>query len=191
MLILGSPNLLSYYWEEMLVYNFTSFSLNFEKINILPPVVEQMPDFDYDVYFAQWILNNKDPFADFMKIIYGLYEGKTVYLCINDLLENVNESLLKLIQQRYGYIGNLIHSADDFNYLTCGTFTIEGLSNLDSDKLIIANEAAKEISMNNGNINPNSEYSYAVPKYNKDEYDFRRQDPALMRDMMSGKIRMN
>lgn len=188
MLILGSPTLLPYYWEEMVVFNFTSFSLEYEKINVLPPPVQQIGDFDYDMYFAQWILNNKDPFAEFMKVIYNLYEGHTVYLCINDILENINESLLKLIQQRYGYVGNLIHAPEDFQYLTEGSFSIEGLSNLDSDKMIIANNAMIEIAANGNRPVPGSEYSYAVPKYNRDEYSFSDPDPTLVRDMMSGKL---
>ena len=51
-----------------------------------------------------------------------------------DIKYMVAESLLKFIQQRYGYNGYIINEASDVEFLNEGSFTIQGLYNLDIDK---------------------------------------------------------
>lgn len=121
--------------SNCVVYNFSSFSEKYTQLHLLPPR-EFGRDFNYqfDINYAQFIFSNDEVFFDFMMIIYPLYQGQDVFLIIDDCVEGLNESLLKLIQQRYGYEANYIGSEEDFIYAQESSFSDIGLINLDQDK---------------------------------------------------------
>lgn len=117
------------------VYNFSSLSENYTRLHLLPPR-EFGKDFNYqfDLAYANWIFSNDEIFFDFMMIVYNLYTGKDVFLVVDDMVEQLNESLIKLIQQRYGYEACRINTVEDFIYATESSFSALGLINLDQDK---------------------------------------------------------
>ena len=108
---------------------------NYTRLNLLPPL-EFGKDYDYnfDILYAQYILSNDNIFFDLMMIVYSLYQGKDVFLLIDDEVSGLNESLLKFIQQRYGYNASRINTLDDLLYSEDSDFSREGLINLDVDK---------------------------------------------------------
>lgn len=143
MLIFGKTDCLNYFTEQFpksdpLVLNFSSLREGYDVVDLLPKVRFQLDDSqEFDISYANYILNNDYQFIQLMKIIYPLYEGRDVYVLISNtnFYDILNESIFKLIQQRYGYISNEVHSEEDILYLKEGSFSVQGLYNLDLDRL--------------------------------------------------------
>ena len=151
MLVLGKPNLLQAFmsmYPNTVVYNLDSLIEGFPKVEILPPInTMYMDQKQFDFFFQDYIFRNDSIFYEFMsKIMMPLYMGNHVYLLtsgdpFNDLHDGtaifsmVNESLLKIIQCRYGYIGAIINQYEDIEYLRRDSlFSVEGIQILDRDK---------------------------------------------------------
>lgn len=117
------------------VYNFSSLTERYTRLHLLPPR-EFGKDYNYqfDLMYAKWIFDNDEIFFDFMMIVYNLYLGKDIFIIVDNDLEQLNESLFKLIQQRYGYEANRINCPEDFLYAEESSFSELGLMNLDQDK---------------------------------------------------------
>lgn len=149
MLLIGPPNLAPIWRDNLIVLNFTSFIEGLDTANLLPPpyVDGILPDYDFDMYYANWMLNDPYGFDSLMRIMYLLYLGYDIYLCVGwyDFTENINESLLKFIQSRYGYIGYIINELEDLNFAREGEFSIGGIANLDIDKARYAEMAVCNI----------------------------------------------
>lgn len=123
--------------DNTVVLNFSSLNEKYPKLDIYPP--RELPgrsEYEFDMAYAQYIMSNDMVFFDFMQIPYNLYLGKDVFILIDDdaRYEFLNESLLKFIQQRYGYNANYITCAEDFIYAEPGTFSEIGMANLIYDK---------------------------------------------------------
>lgn len=117
------------------VLNFTSLYERIPRLNLLPPrEFGRNFDYDFDIVYAQWIFANDYVFFDFMRIIYSIYQGKDVFILIDDVFDQLNESLIKLIQQRYGYEAYKVESLEDYMYADNSNFSEIGLLNLDIDK---------------------------------------------------------
>lgn len=119
------------------VFNLTSFVEGYNRLRIIPPNnLGASSDYEFDQLYANWIFGNDSIFFDFFTIINILYCGFDVYLIVSDDMwsENILESLLKLIQQRYGYNATKINCFDDLVYADPGEFNPGyGLFNLDQD----------------------------------------------------------
>lgn len=154
MIVFGHKDFKPGYREKL--FNLSSISELGEKIfSLLPPfkVDDYNNEKDFDIMYATYILENNAPFIDMMKVIYSQYEsGEDVinYILIEDdeFRNSITESLIKFIQQRYGYNCSIIHDHDDIYYIEESTFDINGLFNLDQDKeryvLLIAEELNNE-----------------------------------------------
>lgn len=126
-----------------IIYNLASMKEGFIKLQKLIPPNElgRFTDRDFDIAYANYIMLNDEVFCEFFQIIYNLYIGKDVfiiYTASENWAENIIESLLKLIQQRYGYNAVRIDSDDDYIY-ACNYCNFKfapgyGLYNLDIDK---------------------------------------------------------
>ena len=123
-------------------YNFTSFKEGGVRLNYLLPNIQQISDdFEFDFAYAQYLMTNDQVFVEFFQIIYNLYLGKDVFIAVEpneNWAENVLESLLKFIQERYGYNAIKIESEEDYLFARNNfnsDFNPEfGLYNLDVDK---------------------------------------------------------
>lgn len=126
--------------DDLVVFNISGFAQIGIPLDVLIPPnslgVTSSKEFDLNYY--NWIMNNDALFVEFFRIIQALYTGKKVYLVSGDYdwAENTTESILKLIQQRYGYNGVYINSDDDFIMLSQYEYKFSkyGLANLDYDK---------------------------------------------------------
>ena len=124
------------------MYNLTSLREGFNTLRLLIPPNEigRFTDRDFDIAYANYIMSNDNIFCEFFQIIYNLYLGYDVFILASeeDWSENILESLLKLIQQRYGYNAVRIDSDDDYifarNNMSFDFAPGYGLCNLDQDK---------------------------------------------------------
>jgi len=154
MLIIGDHECVGYLSPHIKIYNVSSLLEGYVKLNILPYSVRYSDEKEFDLEYALYILENDNVFFDMMKIIYNLYIGNDVYLLvtIDQFSEIVTESLLKFIQQRYGYIGNRVNEPEDFETLVDGEFTLFGVFNLDHDKERFSYLITKSILSGGGSI---------------------------------------
>jgi hypothetical protein len=82
-----------------------------------------------------WILGNDNNFCSLMTIINDLLNRDVFLLVSNDNWSKILiESLLKLIQQRYGINGVYIDTEDDLLYAEESGFSDYGVLNLDEDR---------------------------------------------------------
>lgn len=124
------------------MYNLSSMREGFISLQALipPNTIGRLIDREFDIAYANYIMSNDTLFCIFFQIIYNLYIGKDVFIIVSteDWSENLLESLLKLIQQRYGYNGVLINTEADYLYATTsmnfGFAPGYGIYNLDQDK---------------------------------------------------------
>ena len=124
------------------MYNLSSMREGFISLQALipPNTIGRLTDREFDIADANYIMSNDTLFCIFFQIIYNLYIGKDVFIIVSteDWSENLLESLLKLIQQRYGYNGVLINTEADYLYATnsmnFGFAPGYGIYNLDQDK---------------------------------------------------------
>lgn len=128
---------------DYVIYNLLSLNPNcgvYDTIDILPSARDfnYTDNKDYDIRYLNFIFGDDYYFYEFFsKIIYNAYIGKNVFIIVdrNEVYDNTVESLIKMIQQRYGYNSGFINDPDDIEYLNKDeSFSIEGLQNLDIDK---------------------------------------------------------
>lgn len=126
--------------ENLRVFNLTGYTMDYQVLNLLVPGSQfvRLDSKEFDMMYYEYIFNNDEAFLQFFVIIQQLYTGKSVYIISNeeDWCENLVESLLKVIQQRYGYNAVYITCEDDFLQASNMLFDFEpfGLVNLDVDK---------------------------------------------------------
>ena len=124
------------------MYNLSSMREGFISLqSLIPPnTIGRLTDREFDIAYANYIMSNDTLFCIFFQIVYNLYIGKDVFIIVSteDWSENLLESLLKLIQQRYGYNAVLINTEADYLYaVTSMNFEFApgyGIFNLDQDK---------------------------------------------------------
>lgn len=142
------------------VFNLTSMKEGFERLpGLIPPnELGRFTGRDFDIIYANYIMDNDFVFYQFFQIINTLYIGQDVYIIVSsdDWSENLIESILKLIQQRYGYNGLRINCFED--YITFQNSNIDskfnqyyGIQNLDIDKDRFA-YISELIKMKSGNM---------------------------------------
>jgi hypothetical protein len=124
--------------DNTVVYNLTSLIEYYPRLNLLVPSgIGYYDGYEFDVAYMNYIFGNNEVFTQFFQIVMNLYMGKDVYIITDDELwsENLVESLMKLIQQRYGYNCCRINSYEDYTNMKDGKFDPGwGLANLDADK---------------------------------------------------------
>ena len=124
------------------MYNLSSMREGFISLQALipPNTIGRLTDREFDIAYANYIMSNDTLFCIFFQIVYNLYIGKDVFIIIStaDWSENLLESLLKLIQQRYGYNAVLVNTEADYLYaansMNFGFAPEYGIYNLDQDK---------------------------------------------------------
>lgn len=140
---LDTPEVISIkFTGKGVVFSLNSLREGFLRLpSLIPPnALGRFIDRDFDIAYMQYILLNDSVFVEFFQIIYNLYIGNDVFILYNneDWSENIMESLLKLIQQRYGYNAIMISSDEDYVYARNNTNNNfapgYGIYNLDQDK---------------------------------------------------------
>lgn len=133
--------------RQVVVYNLSSYFSDVPTLNALLPSVAHIPeetlsqdvsDFPaFDVAYGDYLINNNEAFAQLMNIIVPAYTSPEtlVQILINssEYRDAITESLIKLIQQRYGYNIYIVNDLEDFLYVDESDFSIPGLFTLDQD----------------------------------------------------------
>lgn len=127
---------------EGVIYNLSSMIEGFTPLRLIPPnSIGRFTDRDFDIAYMNYVLGNDQVFCEFFQIIYNLYSGVDVFIIASadDWSENILESLLKLIQQRYGYNATKISTEEDYIYAMNSSYIPDfapgfGIYNLDMDK---------------------------------------------------------
>lgn len=130
--------------NKFVIFNFSSLT------QVIPQLPGLYPDIyatinderEFDTWYYDYIFNNPEAFSSLMQILMALYDYGNVYICIGEFsydnnISVVNESFMKVLQQRYGlkyYIINNIEDLDYISYDGCDFTTVEGIQNFDHDK---------------------------------------------------------
>ena len=140
MLLFGNDSIVKQYPNFVLmvdtVFNLSnSYEMGIGLDSLVPPFFPTEGK-DFDLNYANYILTNENAFTQMMHIVYSLYEGKNIFVMVGngDYREYLTDSLIKFIQQRYGYNSYIINEIDDLLAVTDSEFSIQGLYNLDQDK---------------------------------------------------------
>lgn len=122
--------------ENFIPVNFTGMNETLQKISTIGLENIDISDPEFDKAFAQIMLNNDDNFISLFNIVQLLYSGVNIFICISigNVLDCLNESLAKLIQQRYGYNYQMINEINDIDWYDDANFSIPGLYNFDLDR---------------------------------------------------------
>lgn len=147
MLIFGNSNNVIYLngnidMNHIVILNLSSMNEKFPGVALMPPPNTILSDNDsFDKVYFEYIMCNDNVFLEFMKIIMPLYYGYDVYIEVTQggNFDYITESLIKIIQQRYGYNSYIVNEPEDIlmigtEIIPEGEFSIQGLSMLDIDK---------------------------------------------------------
>ena len=145
MILYGPSSCLPYIDRDRFhVFNLTGLIETGDSLKILIPPNElgRTDSFEFDVNYYNYIMGNNKIFVTFFRIIQVLYSGKSVFIIYDinaDWSEGLMESLLKIIQQRYGYNAYYVTTDNDIMEAIMSDDTHfdpgYGLANLDADKL--------------------------------------------------------
>lgn len=132
--------------KNIIKYNLSSYNSDVQSLGSLIPNPEFIPEdcitgdcstAEFDMAYHASIFNNPNSFYQFMNLIIPvyMYPDLLVQILINKspYRDIITESLIKLIQQRYGYNSFIINEIDDILYTDEPDFSISGLVALDND----------------------------------------------------------
>lgn len=129
------------YDNEWVILNFNSLKEGFERLNLIIPFnvlnpSQEVYEKEYDIMYANYIMNNDIAFMELMKVIMSLYMGKNVYIISSSysIHDYISESLQKFLQSRYGLVSYIVNTSEDLEYVEESNFNIYGVANLDTDK---------------------------------------------------------
>lgn len=102
------------------VFSLTSMRQDIVKLTGLcpPNIVGYFDSYEFDVAYANYIMMTDAAFFELISIMRILHMGKDVYICVDEAEWSMDlvASLIKFIQQRYGYNAYEIHSEEDVFY---------------------------------------------------------------------------
>lgn len=143
MLIATEPkylyNELDYLSKNSVIININANITGFEYLCLTPQISMNTLDVcsaEFDGWYVSQIFNNDGLFMNFMKIMTYLRNGKDVVLLFyraSEIMDAMNESLLKLIQKRYGYNYQIVDANNGINYYDQSSFTVPGIIQFDID----------------------------------------------------------
>lgn len=132
--------------REPVILNLSSFYSGYINITHLIAKISPinntglpMPEFvnsvEFDIQYASAVLNNPELFGSLINIMLRAYEGYLVCILVqrDQYRDAVMESLIKLIQQRYGYNCWIIEDGDDIEIMSEQMLLPNGLLTLDAD----------------------------------------------------------
>ena len=144
MIIFGSHELLPYIdTREVIIHNLSSYYQGIQiDLDIIPNYPLSHNGKEFDIAYAEWLINNSKPFIEFYgKIVYpGIFLSSTVLILVHrdeSYMDSVTESLQKLIQARYGISTYLINNPEDLSTIDESVITLgripQHIHNMDYD----------------------------------------------------------
>lgn len=131
-------NILSIKNKYIHVLNLSSANLNIPPSSLFYVPKSNSETNNYDIEYANFIFQNTQQRVEFLYAIYQLQIGNPVLIMIGTYpgMYEMVESLLKLIQSRYGYNGYIITNDDllDLDMFE-SRFSVPGLLLFDKEKV--------------------------------------------------------
>ena len=144
MLIFGPYNAIQYPYVQM-VFNLSSLTQDIPRLpGLIPPINGHIVDEkDFDMWYYNYVLNNPEPFKSMMSILLSMYDGYITYVCIGEYIMDpymsiINESFMKILQQRYGIKYSIVNEINDYDYIQKDGSDFdnnEGLQTFDEDRM--------------------------------------------------------
>lgn len=133
------------YFNDPIIFNLSSYYSGYNSITNLITIASalsqnivfgefvQKPEFD--IYYMNMIFSNKELFNSLMSVVHCAANGNNAIVLVkhDPFRDAIMESIIKLIQQRYGYQCWVLDSVDDLCCLSEPVFTPYGLLNMDED----------------------------------------------------------
>lgn len=132
--------------RQVIKYNLSSYYNDAPTLNALVPFPQYIPqdvllgdttDPVFDIEYHKYIFESQQAFMEFMSIMVPAFTSPDTLVHImikqSNFRDVIMESLIKLIQQRYGYNVCIVNEVDDFLYTEESDFSIPGLFALDQD----------------------------------------------------------
>ena len=132
--------------RQVIRYNLSSYYSDVPTLDALIPSPNYIPqnvllgdatDPIFDIEYHKYIFDNQIAFMQFMSIMVPAFTSPDALIHImikqSNFRDVILESLIKLIQQRYGYNVCIVNELDDFIYTEESDFSIPGLFALDQD----------------------------------------------------------
>lgn len=93
---------------------------------------------EFDNEYARFVVSNIHQFMTFMNIVLPLYDDPEacviIYVSMSPFRDAIKDSLMKLIQQRYGYSSYEVFTYEDIDYLQDNmAFSPRGIVNIQND----------------------------------------------------------
>lgn len=135
--------------DKIVKFNLSSFYSGFIDVTNLATIANSIcyarsvhPDvfidlFDFDIQYANAIINDDTTFISLMNIIRNSMNGNICIVLVHrdKYRDAVMESLIKLIQQRYNIQSWIINDVEDIEYLKDDSPNYIGLENYDYDSM--------------------------------------------------------
>lgn len=125
--------------NKVYIINLSSANLKIQSSTLFYVPKSNMETNMYDIEYANYIFNNTQQRIEFLTIIHNLLIGNDVLIMIGNYMGmyEMGESLLKLIQSRYGYRGYFINTndLDDLSIFDNSRFSVPGLMLFDQEKV--------------------------------------------------------
>ena len=146
--ILNIPNelLMAKGITSVIKFNLSTYYVDVPTLfNLVPTFTNKqdksLNDYDnpsFDIAYHRYLLDNNVTFNEFMSIVIPANMNPDCLIQVlikqSEFRDVVTESLLKLIQQRYGYNCYIVNEVEDFIYTDESDFSIPGLFAFEQDR---------------------------------------------------------
>lgn len=124
--------------NRLVVLNLNANVQCYTRLNLMPPLGMNTSSMEFDTQYINLLLSDLNYFMQFMYIMNYLKNGCDVVLLIyneDTVFNAITETLVKFIQQRYGYNYQFLNDVEDFNQWDQSSFTAPGIIQFDQDYL--------------------------------------------------------
>ena len=124
--------------NRLVVLNLNANVQCYTKLNLMPPLGMNTSSMEFDTQYVNLLLSDPNYFMQFIYIMNYLKNGCDVVLLIyneDTVFNAITETLVKFIQQRYGYNYQFLNDVEDFNQWDQSSFTAPGIIQFDQDYL--------------------------------------------------------
>ena len=104
--------------NRLVVLNLNANVQCYTRLNLMPPLGMNTSSMEFDTQYINLLLSDPNYFMQFMYIMNYLKNGCDVVLLIyneDTVFNAITETLVKFIQQRYGYNYQFLNDVEDFN----------------------------------------------------------------------------
>lgn len=130
--------------KQVVKFNLNSLYAYIPSLDLLNPSITNLPEDmtnttpEFDIMYHKYIFENDTVFNQFMSIVVPANVNPEclvqVLVKFSEYRDIITESLIKLIQQRYGYNSYIISDSEDFLYVEESDFSIPGLFLFEQDR---------------------------------------------------------